>query len=131
MTRTSRVVLDSWAWLELFSGSEKGRRVDRELAESAETYTSTITLAEVVSVSLRRKRPVDDKIAAIRTLSKVVSPSSDEAMDAGRLQAERKSTAPNLSLADAFVLQLARKMDARVITGDTDFRGVREAELLG
>ena len=130
MTHTSRVVVDSWAWLELFRGSEKGRRVDRELAGS-EPFTSAITLAEVVSVSLRRRRPVDDKVAAIRGQSKVVSPSSDDALDAGRIHAEARRKSPNFSLSDSFVLQLARKVGAKVLTGDPDFRGMKEAEVIG
>ena len=130
MTPTSRSVLDSWAWLELFSGSEKGRKVDQGLAGSEASFTSAVTLAEVVSVSLRRQRSVEDKVAAVRSQSKVVSPTPDDAMDAGRLHAEAKLRSPNFSLADAFVLQLARKMDARIITDDPDFRGLKEAELL-
>jgi len=129
LTPTPRVVLDSWAWLELFSGSEKGRRVDREL-KGSESFTSAVTLSEVVSVSLRRKRRVDDKIAAIRSQSRVTPPSADDAEEAGRMHADEKRRAPNFSLADAFVLQLARKMDARIVTGDPDFRGVKEAQLL-
>ena len=126
MTPT-KLVLDSWAWLELFSGSEKGRQVDQELARS-EPFTSVITLAEVVSVSLRRKRPVEGKVAAIGSQSRVVSPSPEDAMEAGRLHAEAKRKAPNFSLADAFALQLARKVGAKVLTGDPDFKGLKEAK---
>ena len=129
MTPTSRVVLDSWAWLELFSGSEAGRTVDEKLAGS-ESFTSTVTLAEVVSVSLRRRRSVDDKVAAIRSESKLVPPSLDDAIEAGRIHAETKQTAPNISLADAFVLHLARKVGAKVLTADPDFAGMKEADLL-
>jgi predicted nucleic acid-binding protein len=130
LTPTPRVVLDSWAWLELFSGSEKGRKVDRELAGSEGAFTSTVTLAEVVSVSLRRRRSVEDKVAAIRGQSRVVSPSSDDALDSGRLHAEMKRKAQNFSLADAFVLQLARKVGGKVLTADPDFLGIKEAEFL-
>ena len=129
MTSIPRVVLDSWAWLELFSGSEKGKKVDRELAES-ESFTSAVTLAEVVSVSLRRGRPVDEKVAAIRGQSKVLSPSSDDAIEAAQLHAETKRRAPDFSLADAFVLQAARKLGATVITGDPDFRGIKGARVV-
>jgi predicted nucleic acid-binding protein len=38
---------------------------------------------------------------------------------------------PNFGLADSFVLQLARKVGAKVLTGDSDFKGLREAEYIG
>ena len=130
MTATSRIVLDSWAWLELFSGSEKGRKVDKAIANATETYTSIVTLAEVVSTSARRERPTDDKTTVIRSQSKVVPASSDDAIVAGLLHAETKQRVPNFSLADAFVLQLARKLGARVVTGDPDLRGLAKSELV-
>ncbi len=131
MTPTSKVVLDAWAWLELFSGSEKGRAVDRRVSEAAQAYTSSVTLAEVVSVSARRGRTTEDKIASIRSLPRIDLPSSDDAMQAGLLHAEVTKRITSFSLADAFVLQLARKVGAKVLTGDPDFRGVKEAELIG
>jgi predicted nucleic acid-binding protein len=108
-------------------GKRETRR--QELANAVESFTSAITLAEVVSTSARRGRPVDDKTAVIRSQSKVVVPSSDDAIGAGLLHAEMKK-ASNFSPADAFVLQLARKVGARVVTGDPDFRGVKEPEFI-
>jgi PIN domain nuclease of toxin-antitoxin system len=130
LTLASRIVIDSWAWLELFGGSEKGRKVEQEITKAAESFTSSVTLAEVVSVSARRGRPTDDKVAAIRSLSRVVAPSSDDAVEAGILHARTKKDSRNFSLADAFVLQAAGKMNARVLTGDPDFKVLKGAQLL-
>ena len=41
-----------------------------------------------------------------------------------------KKKIPNFSLCDAFVLQTAKSNDARVLTGDPDFRGIKEALML-
>ena len=49
-------------------------------------------------------------------------------MEAGLLHARVRKGSPNFSLGDAFVLQLARKPRGKVMTGDPDFRGIREAE---
>ncbi len=131
MTRTpSSLVVDSWAWLELFSGSDRGKRVEKEIEKAEKVFTSAISLAEVVSVATRRKRPTEEKIAVIRSQSVVLVPSSDDAVEAGLLHAEAKAEAPGFSLADAFVLQAARKLGARVLTGDPDFRGIKDAELI-
>jgi predicted nucleic acid-binding protein len=130
LTPTSKLVVDSWAWLELFTGTKRGKDVEARLANSTESLTTVLTLAEVVSVALRRRRPTEDKIAVIRGLSKVVAPTPDDAIEAGIIHAKSRVVSPNFSLADAFVLQLARKTGAKVLTGDPDFKGMREAEIV-
>jgi len=130
LTPTSKLVVDSWAWLELFMGTKYGEEVESRLAKSTESLTTAVTLAEVVSVALRRKRPTEDKIAAIRSISRVVAPTPDDAIEAGIIHAKTKDMNPNFSIADAFVLQLARKTGAKVLTGDPAFRGIRDAELI-
>ncbi len=132
MTPTSDLlVVDSWAWLELFSGSEKGRAADQEIAKSRGAFTCAVTLAEVVSVAARRKRPSDKMVSAITNLSRVVSPSPADAVEAGLIHSEARRHAPNFSLSDAFVLQAARKLGGKVLTADPDFRGIKEATLIG
>jgi predicted nucleic acid-binding protein len=51
-------------------------------------------------------------------------------VEAGEIHAIEKKLSPNFSLPDSFVLQLARKLGAKVLTGDPDFRKVKEAELI-
>jgi hypothetical protein len=41
-----------------------------------------------------------------------------------------KSKNKNFGLADSFVLHAARKIGGRVLTGDPDFRGVKDAIML-
>lgn len=41
-----------------------------------------------------------------------------------------KKSKLNFSLGDAFVLQSAKSVHAKVLTGDLDFEGVKEAEML-
>jgi predicted nucleic acid-binding protein len=116
--------------LELFAGSDRGRSVERTMNESVECYTTVVTLAEIVSVSARRGRPTEDKVATIRSLSKAVGSGADDAIEAGILHAKIRESSRNFSLADSFVLQAARKLGAKVLTGDPDFHGIKDAELI-
>jgi len=131
LTPTPRLVVDSWAWLELFMGTNGGKEVESRMANSTESLTTVVTVAEVISVALRRKRTIEDKIAVIRSMSRVVPPTPDDAVEAGIIHAKTKVTNPNFSLADAFVLQLARKTGSKILTGDPDFRGIKEAVFVG
>jgi len=64
-------------------------------------------------------------VEAIGSLSRFGVPNRDDAIEAGRTHAEVRSKSPNFGLEDSFVLQLARKVGAKVPTGDSDFMGLR------
>jgi len=129
LTPTSKLVLDSWAWVELLTGSEKGRKVESRILSAEQVYTTTFSLAEVISVTARRGRPSEKAAEVIRSNSKILAPSGDDSIESGLIPAKSKSERSNLSLADSFVLQSARKLGAKVLTGDPDFQGVKDAEL--
>lgn len=125
-----RLVVDSWAWVEYLRGSEVGQKVNTRISQAGELWTTVTSLTEVVSKYRREKLSEQTAIDAISALSKFGLPTRDDAIEAGRLHAEIKTKSPNFGLADAFVLQLARKIDGKVLTGDQDFKGLREAELM-
>lgn len=125
-----RLVVDSWAWVEYLRGSEVGQKVNTRISQAGELWTTVTSLTEVVSKYRREKLSEQTAIDAISALSKFGLPTRDDAIEAGRLHAEIKTKSPNFGLADAFVLQLARKIDGKVLTGDQDFKGLREAELV-
>lgn len=124
-------VVDSWAWIEYLDGTPKGTRVKEVVEGDADVFVHAVSMAEIASKARRRGK--DPKAAAERvsSLSRFVSPALADSVEAGGLHAERREKAPNFSLADAFVLQTARKLGARVLTGDPDFRGLKEAEFIG
>lgn len=126
-----RLVVDSWAWVEYLRGSEAGRRVDARLESTEDLWTSVVSLTEVVSKYRRERIPEQPAIDAISSLSRFGVPSRDDAVEAGRIHAEVKPKSPNFGLADSFVLQLARKLGGKVLTGDSDFKGLRDAEYIG
>jgi predicted nucleic acid-binding protein len=126
----TKLVLDSWAWVEYFDGSTRGRKVGDRISADIELWTSVVSLTELVSKYRRRRIPEGKAIEAIHSLSRLGIPSGDDAIDAGKLHADVRLKSPNFSLADAYVLQLARKLDAKVLTGDPDFKGIKDAEIL-
>ena len=56
----SKYVVDAWAWIEYFVGSEYGAKLEDILEDSTtEVYTCAITVAEVISKTAREGRDVD------------------------------------------------------------------------
>ena len=126
-----KCVIDAHAWIEYFLGSERGKKV-KEILESNENeiFSSIITLAEVVSVTKRENRDAEEKYRDILNLSKVYFISTELAKEAGIFHAEIKKKIKDFGLADTFVLLTARKLNAKIVTGDPHFKGFKEAILI-
>lgn len=127
---TKAYVLDAWAWIEYFRGTKSGSEVREHIEKKNEIITNTVTIAEVISKFEREGLDSDAAYQAIISLSKILAPMEAFAKSAGALHAEIKKTQPNFSLGDAFVLQSARSLGVKVLTGDPDFKNIKDVELL-
>ena len=123
-------VLDSWAWVEYLKGSRPGQVVKRVFERGDEVFTNSVTIAELISKFRRENLDFEDVWRAVTTMSKPVAVKETDAKEAGLIHASVKSKAQNFSLADAFVLQTARKLGCRILTGDPDFKEIDEARML-
>ncbi len=129
-----RVLVDSYAWVELFLGSGKGVRV-RELIESADAaFTPDTVLAELSRKYLREKFPerlVRERLLAVQGASHVLPITPELAMSASKAYLElvetaRKRRLRSPSLFDGLVLGAARQQEAKVVTGDPHFKDLPE-----
>lgn len=125
------LVIDAYAWIEYFIESDKGKKV-KKFVESPENevFTSIITIAEVCSISKRENRDVELGYNTITNLSNIHFINLELAKEAGILHAEIRKKIKDFGLADIFVLLAARKLSAKIITGDPHFKGFKEAILI-
>lgn len=127
----TRFIVDSWAWMEYLQGSPPGAKLRDHLNDASNDFlTHAVTLAEIISKVRRRGKDPDMAWKVITSNSKILSAGVSDAMDAGLLHAEIKSKNSNFSLADAFVLSSSKKMGAKVLTGDPDFKGLPGAVMI-
>lgn len=113
-------LLDSWAWMEYFFGSEKGARVRSIVDDPAEAIVATkVNVFEVYHKVLKER----GKEAAERfthfLLNRCLMDDLD--VDTIKLACEEKMKF-GLGMADAVILATAVKHGARLFTGDLDFR---------
>ena len=127
----SRYFVDSWAWIEYLEGSVQGEKVRRRMSdETNEIFTHVVSVAEIVSKVKRKGKDAESAWGAISTNSKVWIVDEMGSKDAALLHAAMKSDRRSFGLADAFVLSAALKLGARVLTGDPDFKGLKDVEML-
>ncbi len=115
------VVLDSFAWIEYFSGSSSGERV-KTLLEKGICLTPTIVIAELSEKYKRLGETLGHRFDFIRGRSRVVLLDDQLARTAGEISFERKKKVDGWGMADSIVLATGRRSKARVVTGDPHFR---------
>ncbi|MEX1255266.1 MAG: type II toxin-antitoxin system VapC family toxin [Dehalococcoidia bacterium] len=123
-----RYVLDSFAFLALFL-DEPGAAKVQELIEGAsqgsdELFIPVVNLGEVLYTVENRRglETAQDTLAAVQqSLVRIVDVDQPLALSAARLKATT-----GMGYLDCFIVALAQQLEARVVTGDIDFKRVEE-----
>ncbi len=134
-----KIVVDSYAWIELFIASKKGEEVKRQIAEADEAITPDIVLSEVARKYIREsvgEEAILERLAAISNTTEVVPIDASVALESGKCYQELKQSSSRRrigdpSLFDAIVLAMARLREGKVLTGDRHFQGFPETIWLG
>jgi predicted nucleic acid-binding protein len=102
----------------------------KNLENNDETYTCAVTFAEVISKIARMGK--DQKISydVLQSNSQVVSVDEELSLQAGLLHCEMRKTEKDFGLADAYILATARKLRAKILTGDPHFKSLKKAIMI-
>ena len=125
-----KIVIDSYAWVELFIGSEKGRKVKDTIESADEVYTPDTVLAEITRKYVREgadDKTVDARLETITAASNVAPVDAKVALEAAKCYLElaaeaQKAKLNRPSLFDAIVLATGRTLKSKIVTGDEHFR---------
>ena len=134
-----RIVVDSYAWIEIFLGSKKGETASQEIEDAELVVTPDTALAEISRKYLRegaRENTIRSRLQTISEASELSHIDESTAIASGKayLEMEEKSKKEKIdkpSLFDAIVLATARVNKAKVLTGDPHFRDLPETLWLG
>jgi predicted nucleic acid-binding protein len=123
-------VIDSYAWVEYFSGTESGKRA-RPYVEGDSAATSALTLAELREKCLREEWPsFDEDLNFIVSRSAIIAVDRQISLLAGEINYQRKKARRDWGMADSVILATARSASAKVVTGDKHFEGLSDAILI-
>ena len=127
----SKYVIDAWAWVEYLVGSEHGAKLNKILDENNnEAYTCAITLAEIISKVARERRDIEAASSVVSSNSQIVNVDKELSVKAGLLHCEMRKTVKDFGLGDAYVLATARRLNAKVLTGDLHFKNIKDAVMI-
>jgi predicted nucleic acid-binding protein len=123
-------VIDSYAWVEYFRGTDAGKKA-RKYVEGDAATTSTLTLAELREKYLREGwTSFEEDVAFITTRTSLTPVDRTIALLSGEINHERKKAVRNWGMADSMILATARTASAKVVTGDKHFEGLPEAIMI-
>jgi len=115
------VVMDSFAWIEYFSGSSSGESV-KTFLERRICLTPTIVVAELSEKYKRAGESRGHRFDFIRGRSRVVLLDDQLDQTAGEISLERRKKVGGWGMADSIVLATGRRSKARVVAEDPHFR---------
>ena len=122
----NKYVMDAYAWIEYFKGSDKGEKIKSLFKdENHEFFTHKVTFSEVISVTKRQSFDPEEASRDILSLSKLYEGDIEFFKETGLLHADLRRKIKNFGLADTFVLHTAQRLGAKVITGDPHFKGFK------
>jgi len=129
-----RIVVDSYAWIEIFIGSSKGSKARDILVKAREVYTPDFVLAEIARKYLREGLDQQIVLARLREIteaSDIIPINVESAVESAKCYLElreksKKDRIPDPSLFDAMILATARILKAKVVTGDKHFKNLNE-----
>ncbi|HUC38967.1 MAG TPA: PIN domain-containing protein [Candidatus Acidoferrum sp.] len=123
------MLLDTSAWVELLTKAERWEKVDSVL-DSEHCQTSMASLAEVYETMYKKGYDPKEAVEKVMEASEVVDLSAEISMLAGQLNIKRKMKNRDWGMMDSFVLATAMLNDSKILTKDTDFKGLENVELL-
>ena len=127
----TRFVIDAYAWIEYLDGSEKGKRASEIIEDdSNEIFTSSATVAEIVSKILRRNQDIRVALNYINNFSAVHDVTQEIGISAAQIHFEAKKKNKNFGMLDAFVAATARKIGAKILTGDPDLKNFKDVIMI-
>lgn len=125
-----RVVVDSYAWVEYFLGSEKGGKAKRIIEkEGNELFTPDVCMAEIKFWALQANKDFAEIQRIIRANSAVMETFSNDWLEAAEVKFEKRKKFKGFGLVDALLIVKQGQLDAAILTGDEHFRGHKGAIL--
>ncbi len=125
---SDKMLLDTSAWIELFIKSELGKKVG-DVIKNKQCYTSLVTIAEI-SNWVQQGLDESEYIFYITKLSQILDISEGISKTAGKLKYERNKTVKKFGMIDAFILATSIEYNLKILTKDSDFKGLENVELL-
>jgi len=118
-------LLDSFAWIEYFMGSQRGQKVKSYIESPEPLYTPSICLTEIKSRYLREQKDPTERIELIIERSFIVLLDVEIALLATDMKQKH-----GLHTIDAIIYATGEQKNLIIVTGDNHFKNLHNVEMI-
>lgn len=124
-------LLDTWAWIEYFKGTEKGAKV-KQLLDEHYVATSAISLAELSKWFYQNKKsfPFKDILQQIKTHSLILPLDESLLIESGYTYLALREIKKDIGLIDSIIYTTAQLHQLVTVTNDPNFQGFPDVEMI-
>lgn len=122
-----KYVIDSYAWIEYFMGTQTGEKIRTIIEGIDEKITPTICLAEIYAKTLKVEsyELAEKQRIFIKQKSALAPLDEPSAVESANINNKLKKEIDGWGLADSIVYATAQLKKAEVVTGDQHFRKLK------
>ncbi|MBU0894153.1 MAG: PIN domain-containing protein [Nanoarchaeota archaeon] len=124
-----KIIFDTFAWIEFFEGTKKGKIVKDFLCEN-EIITPLIVFLELSYKADKEHWNFREIVNYIKHNSEIIGMNENFIFSFGKLYNKVKKNIRGISIVDVVLLHTAMLKNAKVLTGDKHFKGFKEAMIL-
>ena len=124
-----RVLFDTYAWVEYFLGTTKGKIVEKIL-EQNEVLTAVIVLIELSCKAARERLNFNKQLEFIKAKSLILDIGEKVKTKTGSVYLKMRSKIKDFGLIDSIILATSMIEMADIVTGDKHFRDLKNVKYL-
>ncbi len=126
------ILVDTFAWLEMMKGSEKGAHARSVIREAPGIYLSVLTLYELQYriAQIKNDESAVTILQQITSQAEVIPVDTHIALLGGTIKLRQKSLKTDMGAVDCLILATAQIYKLKVLTGDPHFSECGETILI-
>ena len=121
--------IDSSAWIEYFSGTQKGLKI-KKLIEEDLICCSIIAISELADKFEKEEKEFDTKLKFIQSRSTIIQLNIDIALQAAKIKKDIRKQNPKFGLVDGIHLATSQQENSVFVTSDNDFNGIKNTLII-
>ena len=124
-------LIDTYAWVEYFIGSDKGKVVKKVIEEEKNVIaTPECVLAELKGWAIRESLNFKELYTVVRKLSDILCITTSDWLEAASIRSEIRKTLKDFGMIDALIIAQQKRLGYMVVSGDPHFENIEDIMFL-
>ena len=124
-------IIDTYAWIEYFRGTEKGRKVSKLLEKNDTFITAECCVFELKCWALSDNLDFSRILQVVKSISRIYPIWFDDWTNAAEIRNHCRKTIKDFGLVDSLLVAMQRKHNAKVVSGDKHFKTLDNVYYIG